>query len=102
MSDKVTWLTHEFEVNLHSANWKAIAGVYIFCFITPQNKWRPLYVGQAESLAERIPNHERWLEAQCLGATHVHAVAVPTAAMRDDLEQKLIHAFQPQMNQQLR
>jgi excinuclease UvrABC nuclease subunit len=102
MSNKVTWLTYEFDVNQHSANWSAVGGVYIFCYITPQNQWRALYVGQAESLAERIPTHERWQEAVRLGATHVHARAVQAAATRDAIEQELIQAYQPQLNVQLR
>ena len=62
----------------------------------------PLYVGQAESLAERLPTHERWPEAMRLGATHVHARVVLEAAMRDSIESQLIRSFQPRLNVQLK
>ncbi len=101
MADKVTWLTHEFSVHEHGANWNAAAGIYMFCGINQQNQWFPLYIGQASSLAERVPNHERWQEAVRLGATHVHAKAVSQQATRDQIEAALILAYQPRLNDQL-
>jgi excinuclease UvrABC nuclease subunit len=100
MSDKVTWLTHEFSVHQHGENWNAVAGLYIFAAMNSEGRWFPLYVGQAESLAERIPTHERWQEAVRLGATHVHARVVANGMMRDSLETELIQVFQPRLNVQ--
>ncbi len=102
MSDKVTWLTHEFSVYLHATGWNAVAGLYIFAGKNSKGKWFPLYVGQTESLAERIPTHERWQEAVQLGATHVHAKAVMLKAARDLIEDQLIQAYQPTLNVQLK
>ena len=102
MSDKVTWLTHEFSVHQHGDNWNAVPGLYIFTGVNREQKWYPLYVGQAVSLAERIPNHERWQEAQRLGATHVHAMVVKEAAMRDAIEKQLCSSFQPCLNTHLK
>ena len=100
MSDKVTWLTHEFSVHRHEDNWHAVAGLYIFSGKNSKGEWFPLYVGRAESLAERIPTHERWQEAARLGATHVHASVVPLEATRCLLEDQLIQAYQPVLNVQ--
>ncbi len=88
------------EVTPHTANWNAVAGLYIFAGTNSEGQWFPLYVGQAGSLAERIPTHERWQEAVQLGATHVHAKVVSLKATRDSLEDQLIQAYQPVLNVQ--
>lgn len=98
MSETVDWIGTSFHVCNPSANWKDAGGVYIFCGLNSNQQWFPVYIGQAESLAARLPNHERWQEAAKLGATHVHARVVEQAANRDALEQKLIVAFQPKLN----
>jgi excinuclease UvrABC nuclease subunit len=102
MSNTVSWLNNEFSVHQHGDNWSAVAGLYIFAGRNSQGQWVPLYIGQAGSLAERIPTHERWQEAAKLGATHVHAKVVSLQATRDSLEKQLIQAFQPRLNTQLR
>jgi excinuclease UvrABC nuclease subunit len=103
MADTVTWLTHEFVVYAQACTtWHDVAGVYIFCGLTPQRQWRAYYIGQADSFQSRLPGHERWDEAARLGATHVHARVVPQAASRDTVERELIQAYQPPLNVQLR
>ena len=102
MSDKISWLTYDFGVYTHGATWTAVAGVYIFCFITPENRWRALYVGQTDDFQGRIPNHERWTEAVQAGATHVHARVEKLGATRDLVEAELIQAYQPPLNVQLK
>lgn len=53
---KCTWITHECDVNDHAANWNAVPGLYIFAGLNSEGRWAALYIGQAESLAERIPS----------------------------------------------
>ena len=100
MNDKVTWLGHEFSVHPHGDSWLSVAGLYIFAAKNLAGQWLPLCIGQAASLAERIPTHERWQEAVRLGATHVHASVVAQKAKRDSLEDQLILAYQPGLNVQ--
>src|SRR5947209_6440976 len=95
---KVIWHEHEFDVHLHGVTWNTVSGVYIFCGTNSQNQWVPLYIGQAESFADRIPRHERWAEAQKRGATHVHARVVADSASRDVMERTLISKYQPALN----
>lgn len=102
MSDKVTWLTHEFSVHQHGANWNDTAGIYIFCGLNQQRQWVPLYIGQAASFRDRLPSHEQWNPARKLGATHVHAKAVSQQSQRDNIEKQLIQSFQPRLNTQLK
>lgn len=102
MSNKALWLIHEFSVHDHDTDWNEVAGVYIFAGVNSEGKWSPLYIGQAESLAARLPTHERWLEAVRLGATHVHAMTVTNAALRVEIESNLIQSYQPRLNVQLK
>lgn len=97
MSQTATWSGHTFTVCDKTANWNDVPGIYIFT-TTANGFWKPLYIGQADSLSSRLPNHERWEEALRLGATRVHALVVNTPADRDAIEQGLIKAFQPPLN----
>lgn len=92
MENKSVWLGQDFWASLPSATWKEVSGIYIFCGVTPQNVWNPLYVGQADNLRTRLANHERWREALALGASHILAKEVPLQADRDQLEQALIRS----------
>jgi hypothetical protein len=102
MSDNVTWLTHEFTVYTANTNWNDIGGVYIFAGVNAQNKWEAKYIGIADSFKNRLPNHERWAEAQRAGATHIHAKVVSPEATRVLIEKALIAAYQPLLNSQHR
>jgi excinuclease UvrABC nuclease subunit len=103
MADTVVWAgKHQFSVHRHTDNWNAVAGIYMFCGINQEGQWSPLYIGQAESLSQRIPNHERWPEAAQLGATHIHALVVPHGATRTEVEAELIRAYQPRLNIRLK
>jgi len=94
------WLGHSFEV--HSANnvtWNDVPGIYIFS--APKlDKWHPFYVGQASSFLDRLNRHERWDEAQRLGASHIHAIVVHDQERRDTIERNLIAWLQPALNTQ--
>ncbi len=103
MSESVTWLSHEFTVyDPKTTDWNEIAGIYIFAGLNAQELWVPLYIGQTDDFHARLPSHERWTEAELLGATHVHAMVVSLAASRDTIEKELIQAYQPPLNVQLK
>ncbi len=91
-----------FGVHLRYANWPSIGGLYLFCKLEPPSTWVPLYIGQATILDERLCSHERWDEAQRLGATRVLAATVPLQADRDRYEKALIEQFDPCLNVKLR
>ena len=100
MSIQTVWHGHTFTIHPHSAAWNNIGGIYIFCGVSPQNHWIPLYIGKTNSLSTRIPQHEMWSQAQRLGASHVHARVVPLASVRAVLEETLIRIYQPRLNTQ--
>jgi hypothetical protein len=64
--------TYTFEVHPADAKFKAVGAVYAFTKRTtsPDNKERHtlLYIGQTESLKDRIPGHEKWASAKHHGA----------------------------------
>ena len=98
--ERAKWGNYSFTVYNYYRNWDSGAGVYIFAGMDLVGEWRALYVGSAESLATRIPNHERWQEAWRLGATHVHARLEPHGLGRAMVEDQLIKEFQPPLNVQ--
>ena len=102
INSKVNWLNHEFTVLKHDAGWNDVSGIYIFAGLNSQNQWVPLYVGQAGSFKDRLPQHEQWEPSVKLGATHVHAKLVPKQDDRNNLEQILIKKYQPKLNTQLK
>ena len=81
--------------------WYDRPGIYIFAGWDPRaGSWFPVYVGRCDSFRDRMRNHEKLLWAVALGATHVHARAVYSPALRRMREAGLIRAFNPPLNVQ--
>lgn len=99
MVNQTVWLGHTFTVfDPRGTTWNETAGIYIFCGVSPQNKWTCLYVGKTKSFKARPGDHDRWDEAVALGATHIHAMVAPLEADRDRIEQALIGGYKPPLN----
>lgn len=78
---------------------KNVAGNYAFVRRHPNGNFTPLYFGIADSLQNRIPNHERWADAIRAGATHVMSHTTPAgASARDAEERDLIQRWSPPLN----
>ena len=91
-----------FTVYDQNKNWNKIAGLYIFSYMGVNGSWLPLYVGQTDDFAARLPTHERLNEAVRLGATHIHTLVVSKQIERNNLEKRLIQHLQPNLNQQMK
>ncbi len=48
-------------------------GNYVFAKETSPGRWTPIYVGETESLRDRLPNHEKLRCVLGNGGTHIHA-----------------------------
>jgi len=96
----VNWSGYQFNVYHQNGDWNHKSGIYIFCGVSPRNQWVALYIGQADSFRNRIPQHEQWNQAVQLGATHVHALVVEQGWQRDAIERLLIQNHQPHLNVQ--
>ena len=92
---------HTFHVyEAQEVAWHDVPGVYIFAGVDSLGTWEAKYIGQTSSFRKRMPpNHERWSEAHGLGATHIHAKVVERLSARLDLEQVLIRAYDPPLNE---
>ena len=88
----------EFGVYAPTTRFAAKPGVYVFAYEEREGEWVPLYVGQTGSFRTRLASHEEWSEAAQRGATHIHAKVVRDSAARSDLERRLIHAYDPPLN----
>lgn len=94
------WVGYVFNVYQPGGYWYDVGGVYIFAGQNSMGQWVALYVGETQSFARRLASHERWPEAQRLGATHIHARREDSTWQRQVLEQTLIRTFQPRLNVQ--
>jgi hypothetical protein len=91
------------ETPRNSTSIKGVGGNYAFVKRLPNGKFTPLYFGVADSLQNRIPNHERWDDAFRLGVTHVMSHTTPAGdAARIAEERDLIQLWNPPMNVQHR
>jgi len=80
-------------------NFKAKAGNYIFAKVSPQNFWKPVYIGQTSDLSERFDDHHARTCITRNGATHIHVHTnnAGEAARRDE-ETDLIQAHDTPCN----
>jgi len=91
---------YRFKITLTRAGVpKEVGGIYVFV-----RRWfffflQPLYVGQATTFRDRLFGHEKWPRAiYKLGATERHLLKVAAQADRDAIEEDLIRALRPPMN----
>ena len=100
---EAVWGGQAFVVYPYSVtDWNDLPGVYIFAGLDETRQWwLAKYIGSTNSFSRRLPNHERWREAQNRGATHIHACVIHSASMRLELEESLIRAYTPPLNSRL-
>jgi hypothetical protein len=80
-------------------SFKDKGGNYMFVRILQNGNYLPVYIGVADSLLNRLSNHERLDEAKRNGATFVMAHTTPAGeASRLAEEQDLIAFWQPVLN----
>ena len=106
MSDMVKWLSPtgrelNFQVFSKNEGWNHVGGIYMFCDFKNKN-YIPLYIGQTESFANRLPNHEKLQPAIKIGAKFILAAVESNKKNRDTVESLLIKEFQPVLNDQLK
>ena len=107
MNETASWIDCKFTVyEPSSVIWHEVPGLYVFAFRgkadPAHHQWRAVYVGRTHNFATRLPNHEKWQEAERLGATHIHARVIQPEGAREVLEHLLILEYQPILNVQYR
>ena len=82
----------------------AVSGVYILCRLLASGNWEALYVGETQSLHERlntgIANHDGYARAKKLGMTHIAAMTIAGDTQRLRVETDLRHGLNPSANAQ--
>lgn len=94
-----------FELHPIGTEFKAIPGVYVFCRQVGTGLWAATYVGETESLRDRLwlclRDHHQLAAIRACGATHVSVrVTQGTRNARLTLEADLRRGLRPPCNQQ--
>jgi hypothetical protein len=104
MADTIDWLGQSGKsyrywfLDMNQAI-KDEAGNYMFVQQLPNGRWLPVYIGQADSLRNRLPGHERLADAQRAGATQVMSHTTPGGELaRLEEERDLIQYWNPSLN----
>lgn len=92
-----------FLASISASAVKAEPGNYMFVKRLANGNAAPLYIGQASDLRQRLSTHDRWAEAQRLGATQVYAHTTQGGEqVRCAEERDLIQRWNPPLNTQHR
>lgn len=109
MAFNITWCgasgqSYIFETYPVGAQFNPVSGVYIFCRQVISGNWEALYVGETQSLKQRlntgIGSHDGYARASRLGMTHIAALVVAGDAERLRIETDLRHGLSPSANAQ--
>jgi len=102
--DAIDWLgqsgkTYRYWFSPFTDSFKDEGGNYMFVRPLQNGNYLPVYIGVADSLRDRLSNHERLDEAKRVGATYVMTHTTPAGeATRLAEEQDLIAYWQPVLN----
>jgi hypothetical protein len=90
---------HRFSAHRPSEGFTDTAAVYCFARPGPGGRgWTPLFLSRTANLSKRLATHERWAEAELLGATHVLIHQRDERDVREFVEADLADALRPVMN----
>ena len=94
---------YQYEAYDVNSTWNPVPGNYVFAaLIKPTiltERWEPIYIGETGNFANRLPSHEKWVEARLKGATHILAhVNREGIEARQAEERDLVRAYNPPLN----
>ena len=93
---------HRFTVHRPDADFPETAAVYAFARPVPgASAWAPVFLSRTANLSKRLAGHERWAEAQSLGATHVLVHQRAIRDVREFVEADLLASMRPVMNAEI-
>lgn len=109
MALNITWRgasgqSYTFEAHPTGTQFNSVSGVYILCRQISSGNWEALYVGETQSLKQRLNTgigvHNGYARAARLGMTHIAALAVTGDTERLRIETDLRHGLNPSANAQ--
>lgn len=68
---------YKYWISLIDSSFKDGPGNYIFAKEISPNRWTPIYIGETDSLKNRLNNHEKLPCVKRYGGTHIHAHTTP-------------------------
>lgn len=72
---------------------------YMFVRRSPDGSRTQLYVGETDDFGQLVRDHEKWLNALCLGMNEVHvSLAADSYWRRRSIESDLLQAQRPPLN----
>ena len=106
MADQISWpgkSGKKYRYGIYSMEtlWKSQPGNYIFAKKTSSGKWTPVYIGETDNLADRLPGHEKLSCVRRNGGTQIHAHTNSGGARaRRAEEADLLANFDPPCNKE--
>lgn len=109
MALNVTWhgaskTPYTFEVYPDGTAFNPVSAVYILCREVSPGSWEALYVGETQSLQQRLTigamNHDGYRRAKLAGMTHIAVHVVNGETQRLRIETDLRHGLNPVANRQ--
>ncbi len=92
---------YEYWIDDMNSSFKDEPGNYIFAKETSPGRWTPIYIGETESLKDRLSNHEKLPCVKRYGGTHIHAHTTPGGEKaRKAEEADLLAKWDPPCNKQ--
>lgn len=92
---------YEYRIYPIDTTFKDVPGNYIYAKETSSGTWTPIYIGETESLKDRLSNHEKMPCVKRNGGTHVHVhQSSSDAAVRRAEESDLLDKWDPPCNKE--
>lgn len=93
--------TYRYEIYGIGTSFKDMPGNYIFTKKANFNQWLPVYIGETDSLKNRLPNHEKLPCVERNGGTHIHVhFSSSDEEIRCSEEVDLINKWNPSCNKE--
>ena len=102
--------SYRFRVYEASVDWDKVpevGGVYVFaCRENQSGGWVPLYIGETEDFADRMPDHEKWSTLVEEGNftrsdVYIHVLDIQGKSQRKYIQDELIQEYYPRWNSKI-
>jgi hypothetical protein len=92
--------TYTYWIHEIGTAFKDSPGSYIFAKETSPGRWTPVYIGETNSLKDRLSNHEKMPCVRRHSGTHVHAhTSSADGQVRREEEADLLNKWNPPCNE---
>lgn len=89
---------YRFKITRKLSDLPDAGGIYVMVKRTFFFWLKPVYIGKASNLQNRLDDHERWEEARKKGASERHYLCVRSESKRQRIEEDLIRGYKPKLN----